>query len=71
APCSVGINIPNMFVFHGYLSRYGLQDWAKDRYAAMPAKAGNCMECGVCETRCPYQLPIRSMLKKVAEDFGA
>ena len=71
APCSVGINIPNMFVFHGYLSRYGLQDWAKDRYAAMPAKAGNCVECGVCETRCPYQLPIRSMLKKVAEDFGA
>ena len=71
APCSVGINIPNMFVFHGYLSRYGLQDWAKDRYAAMPAKAGNCVECGICETRCPYQLPIRSMLKKVAEDFGA
>lgn len=71
APCSVGINIPNMFVFHGYLSRYGLQDWAKDRYAAMPAKAGNCVECGICETRCPYQLPIREMLKKVAEDFGA
>ena len=71
APCSVGINIPNMFVFHGYLSRYGLQDWAKDRYAAMPAKAGNCVECGACEERCPYQLPIRSMLKKVAEDFGA
>ena len=71
APCSVDINIPNMFVFHGYLSRYGLQDWAKDRYAAMPAKAGNCVECGACEERCPYQLPIRSMLKKVAEDFGA
>ena len=71
APCSVGINIPNMFVFHGYLSRYGLQEWAKDRYAAMPAKAGNCVECGACEERCPYQLPIRSMLKKVAEDFGA
>ena len=71
APCSVGINIPNMFVFHGYLSRYGLQDWAKDRYGAMPAKAGNCVECGICEERCPYHLPIRSMLKKVAEDFGA
>ncbi len=71
APCTVGINIPNMFVFHGYLSRYGLQDWAKDRYAAMPAKAGNCVECGACEERCPYQLPIRNMLKKVAEDFGA
>ncbi|MGM9662278.1 MAG: aldo/keto reductase [Oscillospiraceae bacterium] len=71
APCTVGISIPNAFVFHGYLSRYGLEDWARDRYGAMAAKAGDCVECGLCETRCPYQLPIRSMLKKVAEDFGA
>ena len=26
--------------------------------------------CGKCETRCPYNLPIRDMLKKVAQDFG-
>lgn len=25
--------------------------------------------CGVCETRCPYHLPIREMLKKAATDF--
>ena len=71
APCSVGISIPNVFVFHGYLSRYGLQNWAKDRYGAMSAKAGDCVGCGLCEERCPYHLPIRDMLKKVAEDFGA
>ena len=70
APCTVNINIPNCFVFHGYLSRYGLQDWAIDRYGSMPATAGDCIECGLCESRCPYGLPIRSMLKKVAEDFG-
>ncbi|MGM9619642.1 MAG: aldo/keto reductase [Oscillospiraceae bacterium] len=71
APCTVGISIPNAFVFHGYLSRYGLESWARDRYGSMSARAGDCVECGLCETRCPYQLPIRSMLKKVAEDFGA
>ena len=70
APCTVGIDIPNNFVFHGYLSRYGLQDWAKARYGAMAAHAGDCVECGACEERCPYQLPIREMLKKVAADFG-
>ena len=31
APCTVGISIPNAFLFHGYLSRYGLADWARDR----------------------------------------
>ena len=71
APCTVGISIPNAFLFHGYLSRYGLADWARSRYEAMPAKAGDCVACGACEERCPYQLPIREMLKKTAADFGA
>lgn len=70
APCTVGIDIPNQFVFHGYLSRYGLQDWAKARYGALKAHAGDCVACGACEERCPYQLPIREMLKKVAADFA-
>jgi len=71
APCTSGINIPNAFTYHSYLSRYGLADWAKSRYNAMSAKAGDCVECGACETRCPYHLPIREMLKKVAKDFNA
>ena len=70
APCTVGIDIPNQFVFHGYLSRYGLADWAKARYGALSAHASDCVECGACEGRCPYQLPIREMLKKIAADFG-
>lgn len=71
APCTVGIGISSVFLFHGYLRRYGLEDWARDRYGAMPVKAGACVECGACEERCPYQLPIRDMLKKAAADFGA
>jgi len=70
APCTVGISIPNMFIFQGYLTRYGLADWAKERYMAQPARASDCIGCGVCEQRCPYNLPIRDMLKRVAEQFG-
>ncbi len=70
APCTAGISIPNVFLFAGYLNRYGLGDWARSRYASLPHKAGECVECGVCETRCPYQLPIRRMMRKAAEDFG-
>ncbi len=70
APCTVGISIPSVFLFEGYLSRYNLEGWARERYATLSVKAGACIGCGVCETRCPYNLPIRQMLKKSAEEFG-
>lgn len=70
APCTVGISIPGVFLFAGYIERYGLGEWAKSRYATLPVKASACVECGECEPRCPYNLPIREMLKKAVEDFG-
>ena len=70
APCTVGISIPNVFLMEGYLSRYGLEAWARGRYEGMEKKASDCIECGLCETRCPYNLPIRRMLKTAAEKFG-
>ena len=69
-PCAAGINISGVFLFEGYLSRYGLQDWAKSRYATLPVKASACIGCGACEDRCPYHLPIRKMLRSAAEKFG-
>ena len=70
-PCTAGISMSGIFVLEGYLNRYGLGDWARQRYAAMPKKAGDCVGCGVCETRCPYELPIRDMLKRCKQEFGA
>ena len=70
APCTVGINIPSVFLFAGYLQRYNLADWAKDRYRTLPVKASACIECGKCEPRCPYHLPIREKLKQCAKDMG-
>ena len=67
APCTVGIPISGVLLFEGYLTRYGLGDWAKQRYQTLAVKPEACVDCGVCETRCPYQLPIRDMLKKAAE----
>ena len=70
APCTAGISIPAMFLFEGYYSRYNLKQWAVERYATLEKTASDCVECGVCEERCPYQLPIRQMLKKVSGVFG-
>ena len=69
-PCAAGINISGCFLFEGYHERYGLQEWSKGRYMAMPKQASDCIGCGSCESRCPYNLPIRDMLKRVASKFG-
>ncbi len=69
-PCTVGINIPSNFLFKNYLVKYeGLADWAKERFNALDVTAKDCIECGECEVRCPYNLPIRRMLKEVAATF--
>jgi len=70
APCPQGINISSNFLFVNYLRHYGLAEWAKERYFSMAKTAKDCVQCGLCETRCPYELPIREMLKSVAKDMG-
>lgn len=63
-PCPEGIRIPQIFILEGYVTRYNLAEWAQGRYATMESNAATCAECGLCESRCPYQLPIREMLKR-------
>lgn len=70
APCPQGIDIPTQFLLEGYYSRYNLKEWSKERYTVSAHKASDCIECGACETRCPYDLPIRKMLKKVSVNLG-
>ena len=70
APCTSGIGIPAALIAEGYSLRYGLQSYAEQRYAASGAPASSCVDCGLCEERCPYHLPIRQMLKRVVQTFG-
>ena len=70
APCSAGIPISAVFLMEGYYSRYDLKDWAVKRYEGLAGHASDCIDCGVCETRCPYNLPIRQMLKNAVNTFG-
>ncbi|MDR3584294.1 MAG: aldo/keto reductase [Desulfosporosinus sp.] len=69
-PCTVGINIPGIFLLEGYYQRYNLTQWSLERYQGMSVKADACTECGECESRCPYQLSIREKLKKVHALLG-
>lgn len=70
-PCPKGINIPQNFLLEGYYNRYNLKDWAVDRYRGLAEneRASNCIECGACQKKCPYELPIIDMLKKVVDNL--
>lgn len=65
-PCPRGIDIPTIFLLDGYWTRYGLKEWAVERYKPLKVKASECTECGECEVKCPYQLPVREMLRSAA-----
>ncbi len=62
AVCPNDINITKILLFATYAERYGLEEWARERYDEMPIHADACDECGRCEERCPYDLPVRDML---------
>lgn len=68
-PCPQGIKIPVVFILEGYATRYNLAEWAVGRYATMDSDASVCADCGICESRCPYSLPIREMLQRAHKNL--
>ena len=69
-PCPVGVNIPQNFLLEGYYTRYNLKEWSKERYDSLQGKASDCVKCGKCEKKCPYDLPIIEMLENVCAKLG-
>jgi predicted aldo/keto reductase-like oxidoreductase len=75
-PCPQGVNIWMLMITKGMYRLWPLDnffEWMKE-----PIESGsNCIQCGECEQKCPYQLPIREMIKenidfyeKVAQEFA-
>ena len=69
-PCPEGIDIPTQFLLEGYMTRYNLSEWSKLRYDGQLVNASHCTRCGICETKCPYNLSIREMLFNVVNTFS-
>ena len=71
-PCPQDINIPHIFYIMNNHRVYGLTDHAKAIYQEMmrgggwvkSADASKCIECGVCEEKCPQKLKIIEQLKE-------
>jgi hypothetical protein len=62
-PCTVGIDIPRVMLFKTTGSNFPFEQ-VKPLYQEPMAQVDECIECGECLTKCPYELPIPEMLKE-------
>ncbi len=63
-PCPQNVDIAAILRFHTLYTTYGLKNWAQKLYNGLEVDVTNCTECGECEPKCPYKLPIISLLKE-------
>jgi len=66
-PCPDGLEIPTILRWDLYYTFYNIKNWTRDQYPKIRTRVNSCTECGVCEKKCPYHLPVISMLKKAEE----
>lgn len=57
--CPVGIRNADIFRLMQYLQAYDLVEYAREQYARMEHRVDECLDCGLCEQKCPYRIPIR------------
>jgi predicted aldo/keto reductase-like oxidoreductase len=62
-PCQQGIPISMVMTFPSFVKRLPPEWYTEGGFIAEGmAKAATCVQCGECEDRCPFQLPIREMI---------
>lgn len=80
-PCPNGVDIPGNFLLMNYARVYGMEQYAREQYAKLlkgeelwlqgvrisGLSADKCVECGVCEPKCPQNIPIIEQLKETHE----
>ena len=69
APCTVGIKINNCARMSQLIRRAPSADYLSEEWRANMMQIEQCVDCGLCKTRCPYGLDIPTLLRKNLADY--
>lgn len=68
-PCPAGIQINNCARMSLMVRRAPSAAWLNETWQANMKKIEDCLECGQCSSKCPYELDTPQLLKKNYEDY--
>lgn len=71
APCPKKIDMASVTKFLNLAKAQGnVPETVREHYEVLEHHAGECIQCGACETRCPFKVPIMENMKQAVEVFG-
>ena len=69
SPCTVDIQINTCARMAQLIRRAPSATWLSEKWQAEMMKIEDCVECGACKERCPYELDIPNLLRKNLADY--
>jgi predicted aldo/keto reductase-like oxidoreductase len=71
APCPQKIDVAYVTKFLNLTVAQGeIPETVREHYKALEHHAGECIKCGICETRCPFGVKVRENMEKAKSVFG-
>ena len=71
APCPKKIDIATVIKFLNLVkAQKQIPETVREHYSSLEHKAGECIQCGVCESRCPFDVKITQNMQLAKQVFG-
>ena len=71
APCPRGISVAEVTKFLNLALAQGeAPETVREHYRVLAHHGGECVRCGACEKRCPFQVPVMENMARAKEIFG-
>jgi len=67
-PCPQGVSIQLLMILDSMIKRMPVTEVFRD-FAQIVREANDCVECGECEEKCPFDLPIPEIIKEHVDLF--